>query len=307
MPALQIGLGPTLGCLFFGTVIFSSMLYGFACAQFIHYSRHYLSKDKSITKVLVVFLWQVRLLLDTTMTTSDMSIGWFYFVQRHGDVSGPLVLPKQYELEYAATAVTTCLVQMFYVHEIWQLVRAMPRKIQWIIVLFPMLLSLLSLAFALVGVHVTASHNWIISKTLPPNIGWTTSRVWTAAVADIYITVVLSWALKKKKTGFKNSDRMINRLITYTVNRGVLLSVVQITLCGTYLGSIKQNTMVWAIFHIAGGKIYVNSMLAVLNARQRVKEGNSEVYNMSDITDDSATGSRTRRNIAADTAVYYIQ
>lgn len=32
---------------------------------------------------------------------------------------------------------------------------------------------------------------------------WTLCRIWTAAVADVYITIILSWALGKKKTGLK--------------------------------------------------------------------------------------------------------
>ncbi|KAH9933518.1 uncharacterized protein B0H18DRAFT_952036 [Fomitopsis serialis] len=52
-----------------------------------------------------------------------------------------------------------------------------------------------------------------------------------------------------------------------------------------YLSSIDQDKMIWAIFHCAGGKIYVNSMMAVLNARKHLKGGVSHV---SGFTEDAS-------------------
>ncbi|EPT01065.1 hypothetical protein FOMPIDRAFT_1049054 [Fomitopsis schrenkii] len=302
MVALKLHLDDTLGCIFIGGVLSSGMLYGFASAQFILYLRHYATRDKLSVKCLVLFAW----MLDTTATASDMSFGWYYLVQRHADLFGLLVLPKAYELEYAVTGFITCLVQMFYVREIWKLVREMPLMVRLATISPPMILSLFSLAFSLVGVYVTSSHDWIITKTLPPNVKWTTSRVWTAAAADICITVVLCWALSKKKTGFKQSDRMINTLITYIINRGVLSAMVQIALCATFIASIKQNKMLWVIFHTAGGKIYVNSMMAVLNARQLLNNNGPEVYNMSDLSENSTPGRPRRMDNAPENDVYYI-
>ncbi|KZT66505.1 hypothetical protein DAEQUDRAFT_730212 [Daedalea quercina L-15889] len=107
-------------------------------------------------------------------------------------------------------------------------------------------------AFTLVAVHISTTHDRIVSELLRPLLPWTTCRIWTAAVADIYISVILSWELQKKKTGIRDSDRMINKLITYVVNRGVLAALVQIALCGTYAASIKRQTLIWIIFSHSG-------------------------------------------------------
>ncbi|TFY65356.1 hypothetical protein EVJ58_g2033 [Rhodofomes roseus] len=74
-------------------------------------------------------------------------------------------------------------------------------------------------------------------------------------------------------TGFKRTDSVLQKLTIYIIHRGILTTVLQIALLGTYLGSIYQTKLIWAIFHCAGGKIYVNSMMAVLNARLHLKSG----------------------------------
>ncbi|KAH9934312.1 uncharacterized protein B0H18DRAFT_980879, partial [Fomitopsis serialis] len=97
---------------------------------------------------------------------------------------------------------------------------------------------------------------------------------------------------------------MIGTLTTYIVNRGILSAVIQIALCATYLVSIKQNGMVWLIFHCAGVKIYTNSLLGVLNARRHVRGGSSHIE-MSDFTPGPADGNATRCDIdfEADSAI----
>ncbi|KAH9933502.1 uncharacterized protein B0H18DRAFT_984072 [Fomitopsis serialis] len=39
-----------------------------------------------------------------------------------------------------------------------------------------------------------------------------------------------------------------------------------------YLGSINQTKLIWAIPYCAGSKVYVNSMMAVLNARNHLRD-----------------------------------
>ncbi|KAH9839947.1 uncharacterized protein C8Q71DRAFT_469702 [Rhodofomes roseus] len=113
-------LDPSMGNLFIGLGVFSTMLYGFSCTQFIYYLRHYWTRDRPAMRCLVLFIW----LLDTVVTVSDSYILWFYLVQRHGRLSSLLVSPKLYELEYATTGAITCIVQIFYVRQMWQLLYA---------------------------------------------------------------------------------------------------------------------------------------------------------------------------------------
>ncbi|KAH9933507.1 uncharacterized protein B0H18DRAFT_984122 [Fomitopsis serialis] len=231
-----------MGCLLIGAGIFASMLYGSSCAQLVYYLWHYWNRDRLPTR-----------LLDTIVTASDIGLLWSFLITNHGCPSGLLIL------EYATTVVTTCAVQMFYISQIWQYSN----------VVAPAVLSLLPVETVY---SVATMSDWILSESMTDAIPWTSSRVLTDVVADVYICVALSWTLHKRKTGIKKTDNIISKLTTYTINRGILSMLVQIVLCGTYVGFTKQSALIWMIPHCAGCKIYVNSMMAVLNARHHVKK-----------------------------------
>ncbi|EPT01071.1 hypothetical protein FOMPIDRAFT_1049059 [Fomitopsis schrenkii] len=93
-------------------------------------------------------------LLDTVTSASDVYILWVFLIRGHGNVFGLLVFPKVYELEYASTSVTICVVQIFYVHGIWQLLERSPIKARVAVTVLPAAFSLLSLASGIVGVKI---------------------------------------------------------------------------------------------------------------------------------------------------------
>ncbi|KAI0726065.1 hypothetical protein C8Q72DRAFT_796963 [Fomitopsis betulina] len=191
---------------YFISGLFSTMLYGTTCAQTMYYCYHYWS-DSAPLKWLVVSIC----FLDTVATVTDVY------------------------LEYAAVAVTTFIVQMFYIHCIWQC-------------------RVTSIEFGgLTEVYIVAGTGM-------------------AAVADIYISVVLSWYFRKMKTGFKHTDGLLQRLSVYVINRGVLTASAQTGLLIMYILQNDNFESTWLIIHCIGGKLYVNSMMAVLNDRQYLKE-----------------------------------
>uniref|UniRef100_A0A5K1JZM5 Probable 3-oxoacyl-[acyl-carrier-protein] reductase oxidoreductase (EC) n=1 Tax=Ganoderma boninense TaxID=34458 RepID=A0A5K1JZM5_9APHY len=65
------------------------------------------------------------------------------------------------------------------------------------------------------------------------SLGSTKSRILTGVVdglsvlCDMIIVIALSYYLHSKRTGFKRTNSMIDRLIIYAVNRGVLTTVCQ--------------------------------------------------------------------------------
>ncbi|KAH9934313.1 uncharacterized protein B0H18DRAFT_553754 [Fomitopsis serialis] len=141
---LSVNLAPTIGSMFIGPGIFSSMLYGFACAQLMYYLRNYTTKDRLPVKGLVLFVW----LLDTTITVSDIRMIFYYLIQSHGRFAMILLIPKVFALEYATTVVTICVVQLFYVHEIWQLLQTLPRQSRVLISLIPAVISIIALGMS---------------------------------------------------------------------------------------------------------------------------------------------------------------
>ncbi|OBZ69429.1 hypothetical protein A0H81_10620 [Grifola frondosa] len=63
----------------------------------------------------------------------------------------------------------------------------------------------------------------------------------TAVLADLYIVVLLCLTLKGSSSGFKRTNRLVNKLIVYTVNRGILTVALQLCSFLTYV--VKVNEM----------------------------------------------------------------
>ncbi|KZT65770.1 hypothetical protein DAEQUDRAFT_731067 [Daedalea quercina L-15889] len=277
----QLNLSQSIGSTFVGAGIFSAVFYGFANAQLAYYYHHYARSDKWSLKGLIFLLW----VLDTISTIGDIYIVWFYVVKGHGSLSILLVIPKIFGLEFATLTMTISIVQLFYIYGIWHMLLDIPRELKVVVTAVPAILSLLSLSMGLVTAHLEVANAYNISKTLLAARVPTLTKVWSAAAADVYICVVLSWLLYQKRTGLRHTDNMIQRLIAYIVHRGILSTVAQIGLCATYLVSLRGGELIWVAFHCAGGKVYVGSMMAVLNARERLRNLSHDVR-LSGFADD---------------------
>ncbi|KAF7296209.1 Saposin B-type domain-containing protein [Mycena chlorophos] len=87
-----------------------------------------------------------------------------------------------------------------------------------------------------------------------------------ALAADLLITFGLCWRLNKGRTGMQSSNRIINFLVLTAINRGVftmIFAIVEIILFLT-----KPGTFYFMIGFLISDKLYMNSLLAILNTRK---------------------------------------
>ncbi|KZT04148.1 uncharacterized protein LAESUDRAFT_786045 [Laetiporus sulphureus 93-53] len=78
-----------------------------------------------------------------------------------------------------------------------------------------------------------------------------------ALITDIYITVTLIWTLNGEKTGFEHTNMLINRLMLYAVNRGIVTAYVEtyaISCAPFQYVSCSVDVYYWAPFHYPGSK-----------------------------------------------------
>ncbi|PPQ80064.1 hypothetical protein CVT25_001493, partial [Psilocybe cyanescens] len=86
-----------------------------------------------------------------------------------------------------------------------------------------------------------------------------------STVVDITIAASLCIMLHNARTGFKRSDSIINKLIVFIVNTGVLTTCCAIASLICLIASPKS--LIYATFYFCIGRLYTNSFLATLNAR----------------------------------------
>ncbi|KAJ7067625.1 hypothetical protein C8F01DRAFT_1121905, partial [Mycena amicta] len=72
-------------------------------------------------------------------------------------------------------------------------------------------------------------------------------------VAQTLITVGLCWRSNQGRTGMQSTNRVLNSLITTAINRGFLMT---------------PGTFYFMIGILISDKLYMNSLLAILNTRE---------------------------------------
>ncbi|CDO77359.1 hypothetical protein BN946_scf184787.g8 [Trametes cinnabarina] len=87
-----------------------------------------------------------------------------------------------------------------------------------------------------------------------------------SSLCDILIASGLCYYLHTGRSGVKQSNKLIDKLMLYAIQRGVLTTVCQILHLATSLALPKS--FIFMIFVLPEGKLYTNCFLATLNVRQ---------------------------------------
>ncbi|TFY53854.1 hypothetical protein EVJ58_g9208 [Rhodofomes roseus] len=253
MVGVNLHLNDTMGCTFIG-VLFALGLYGASCAQTIFYYHEY-PKD------------HIRL--------KALTVRWLY----SGVYASPngTAIPSDLRnrlLDTASTILDICF--------LWY----------WLITYhsdtggLSVLPDAFTAEFFLASLTVCIATAAVVASTVPASI-----QTVTAFVADAYITTSLCVILWGRKTGFKRTEVLITTLIVYAIHRGIFTGLIQLAHFTTYISTIHSDSLYWMLWHIPGSKIYVNSLLAVLNVRHQLREGPPEAeYSLDVFSLDSTPG-----------------
>ncbi|TFY51578.1 hypothetical protein EVG20_g10936 [Dentipellis fragilis] len=82
-----------------------------------------------------------------------------------------------------------------------------------------------------------------------------------SAYNDIIIALVFAYIMQKQKSGLRRSTNMINKLIIYSLNTGLITAAFGVAaLVST---AVRRDTLIFALFFFTGGRLYANSLLAM--------------------------------------------
>ncbi|KAL4257842.1 hypothetical protein AB1N83_010197 [Pleurotus pulmonarius] len=263
-----------LAPLLIGT-LFSVCFFGANTLQTWYYYQHY-PGDSSIRQCMVAFVW----ILAVIHTVFACHAVWFYLIAGFGD---PVqmdatswlvaqVLPPLFQIfiffrKFRRAACGTVIltgITAFTVHSFfaWRVYIMGSRKLA--LPIFTLVLSVLHMA-ATWGVAVISfimkrwsdpPHNFRLVSIL--GLGF-------SAAADIVLALSLGYSLHRARSGLARSNRLINRLIFWAINIGLLTGIVGFVLAVLILakGVVSLSLGVYMIL----GNLYAASMLATLNQR----------------------------------------
>jgi len=221
-------------------------MYGISLCQQCYYYRAY-PHDKIHQKCLVAVLWGVNTLQLYCLVQQQ----WVCFVAGHGDPSAFQLFPWQDMVVFIIMFVVPYVVQCFYASRLW----IMSEKNK-LITGAVLVLSTNQLVFGL-------GMDFDFSVPFPPlRVAFAGSGV----LCDMIITGSVYYYLRPSRTGVRRLQNHIQRITTVTINMGVLTCGITFAVWVTWCIQGPKSPFVTSIMVLS--QSYVNSLMAVLNARE---------------------------------------
>ncbi|KAF9441522.1 hypothetical protein P691DRAFT_779782 [Macrolepiota fuliginosa MF-IS2] len=262
MAATPLPVVPSLdnsyGSLFIGMVV-AAGLWGIGTAQAYWYYTTY-PKDRLDIKLLVSAVWT----LDTLHQALISYLVYFYVVTNYFNPAQLNVQIWVFAIQSVFEMIPCAIVQSFFLMRIWRLSNG-----KLYLIVLPGLLIIAK--FVLETIWICFCFRTKSISDAEARFGPLSQGVnGLAAAGDILLSVTMVQLLYKARTGIRQSDNMLGKLMLYTVNTGVITSLWSIL---TLIVAVRLNkTYIYGAFYFSIGRLYVNTMLATLNARKSIKE-----------------------------------
>ncbi|KAI1783577.1 hypothetical protein LXA43DRAFT_1131211 [Ganoderma leucocontextum] len=257
-PAALAALKESLGCLVVGTV-FSTGVYGITILQAYIYFRNN-GQDSAYMRYFVTLLF----ILDTVSMILNVDGLYEYVVTDFGNPLQLLQIPATLAFENGVTVLIGTLTQCFFAHRLWALSDRHVMLTSSIVIL-----ALCSCGPGIaISVHLYTNNNVLSLGSVEIRVlaGFANGL---SVICDVLIAAALTYYLNSKRTGFKRTNSIINRLIIIAVNRGALTAICQA--CHMITTIAFPGRFIFLPFALLDGKLYCNTLLATLNAQKSMR------------------------------------
>jgi len=250
------GYEKTIGTLLVG-IVFNTFLYGLVMFQFATYYRTKFNDPLPI-KLMVLFLF----LIDNVHSIAVIYMLWEYCVTNFDNPAILSVALWPYTFTPIATALAALVTQVFLGYRVFRLTKSP--------VLYGIILAL-AVPSCILGL-ACGIKAWII-KVLeqlvalnPVVTAWLAMQVGT----DLFITGTLTLVLWRSRTGFRKTDSVLYRLMRGAIQTGLFAGIFSLGDLATFLQ--YPDTNLYGMFAIPIGRIYTNTLLDTLLARDELRD-----------------------------------
>lgn len=246
----------TFGSLLIGLMI-SAVIYGITLSQTVTYYRQSGLKDPRFLKIIVLVLWA----FDTLHLILCIITVYWYLITNFSNPSALTKTVWALNLQTDCNGVIGLIVECFFARRVWILGKN---------IYITATIVVLSLLHFVLGIVFTVEEFILQEFSRFPSLIWIAcTGLGAAAATDIIIAASMCWYLWKSRTGFKGTDSIIATLMAYSINTGLLTSIIATGAVITF--AVMPSSFVWLSFFWVLGKCYVNSFLATLNNREALR------------------------------------
>ncbi|KAG1861773.1 hypothetical protein DFJ58DRAFT_246500 [Suillus subalutaceus] len=250
----DIIIGRTFGALFIGVTI-AAVLFGLSCVQsFVYFQTH---RDPGTTfyKLVVICLW----ILDALHLAFIVHCVYYYLVSNYANITAPMDVVWSFKLQILFEVLIIQGVHSLYLYRIWIVSQGRSRILPIIVGI--VIMSNSGVAIALIWALYQCSMFSELNK-----IEWATFlTLGTITFADVVIASSLCYLLATSRTEFSSTNSLITRLMVYIINTGCLTSMCSMAAIITC--AVMPTNFIFVAIEFLLAKLYVNSYLALLNAR----------------------------------------
>jgi len=279
----------TLDGFFYGYAV-STVLFGITVVQTWMYIND--NNDKWPFRLLVAAM----VLGDFATTCLDTQSVHHYVISNFGDLDVITTITTPMAIEYLLTLIIVFCIQIFFAVRVWRI-----GSFHWTVYASIVLTAVGSLAAGLSAAGQLVMDNSLLGLAAVNSqfeVGW---ECGLSALSDLITTIALCWSFSHSQTGIKRTDTLLQRFFQYTVTRGVLVTLDQTLFLVFFL--TKTERLWWLPFHLCSSKIYVNTMVAMLNSRNSLRtkfDNKNGVITDSDLPGYSSTQTATRTSQLVD-------
>ncbi|KAJ7490992.1 hypothetical protein FB451DRAFT_1221663 [Mycena latifolia] len=251
----------TLGAFQIGVVV-SSVLFGVTTTQtYTYYGRF--PEDSRGLKCLVALIW----LCEVAHLICIEATQYQYTVSNFGRPEDFLFMPRTMIITMLLSAAIGAGVQTFFSLRIYKLSKNL------YISAFSWALSFSRIVFTIVGAVYGSEHNLLL-MTYWQQHAWIFYILWVGSMMNdlIIAGTLVYWLYRQRVGGHMRSDALVDKLITWTLETGVITSAG--TLVTAILFVAMKDNYIWVAFYIVTAKLYANSLLASLNSRATLRAMN---------------------------------
>ncbi|RPD52626.1 hypothetical protein L227DRAFT_617661 [Lentinus tigrinus ALCF2SS1-6] len=247
-----IDLNDTLGAAFLGHFV-TTLLYGITSLQaFMYYRNKY--NDPLLLKLSVLVLW----ILDTIHVALITGGMYWYCITNFTNLAAILHPIWPIPTMVFVSNLSNLIVRGIFAYRLYRLSHH-----SWIL---PGIIVVCSLFVAADGFYVAIKMYALQSYADISHISWGLYAGLSVEVAvDLIVAISQCVLLRGFETGIRSTDSAIRVLMTYSINTGLLTSLCAVGALVSY--AVRPTRYIYFAFYFVLSKLYINSLLATLNAR----------------------------------------
>ncbi|KAH7922188.1 hypothetical protein BV22DRAFT_1131633 [Leucogyrophana mollusca] len=252
--------------------------FGFVTVQTYHYYRKY-SGDSTWLRILVAFVWFFEIAHSISVVTGTYDVSVTRFGQRSAETLSPI--PSGFAWSIIFASFIPLLVQGFFVRR----VRIFSEQIYlpvfcWTICFLRFSGTIAVAIYVMINLASFQSDAQVMGRIL--------SALLVMGVAnDVIVAGSMCYYLKREKTSIDSTIKLLDRLIAYTIETGLLTSLTTLT---TLVCFKLMTNYVWFAIYLFSAEVYANALLANLNARKVHSAVDQTLVDLSRITYSGSTG-----------------